>query len=131
MKTTGTIRFAPQLFIPHGIIDISFYEKAFGAKELRKWVNEDDSVHVAELSIEGVVFHLHEEVASSGTCAPESQRSTTVTLGLFVPEVDVVMDKAVSAGGRMVSPARDYDYGYRQGEIVDPFGHHWLIEKKI
>jgi len=30
-----------------------------------------------------------------------------------------------------ISPAKDYEYGYRQGEIKDPFGHHWLIEKEI
>jgi PhnB protein len=50
---------------------------------------------------------------------------------LFVPDVDQVMQKAIEAGATEVSPARDYEYGYRQGEIEDPFGHHWLIEKKI
>jgi uncharacterized glyoxalase superfamily protein PhnB len=26
---------------------------------------------------------------------------------------------------------QDYDYGYRQGVIADPFGHQWLFEKRI
>ena len=29
----------------------------------------------------------------------------------------------------VLSPVIDYEYGYRQGEIKDPFGHHWIIEK--
>jgi PhnB protein len=41
------------------------------------------------------------------------------------------MARAIAAGAKEISPAQDYDYGYRQGEIKDPFGHHWLIEMKI
>jgi PhnB protein len=45
--------------------------------------------------------------------------------------VDAVMAIALAAGAMLVSPAQDYDYGYRQGEIKDPFGHVWMIEMKI
>ena len=41
------------------------------------------------------------------------------------------MNKAIEAGAVEISAVKDYEYGYRQGEIEDPFGHHWLIEKKI
>ena len=40
-----------------------------------------------------------------------------------------VMEQAVAAGAVVLSPVIDYEYGYRQGEISDPFGHHWIIEK--
>ena len=111
--------------------DISFYTKAFGAIELRRWSNDDGSIHVAELSIDGRMFHLHEERPESGMVSPEKQNVTTVMIGLFVPDVDAVMSKAVAAGAAVISPAKDYEYGYRHGEIKDPFGHHWMIEKKI
>ncbi len=52
--------FAPQLFIPEGVADIGFYEKAFNATILRNWKNPDGTIHVAELSIEGALFHLHQ-----------------------------------------------------------------------
>jgi uncharacterized glyoxalase superfamily protein PhnB len=61
MSASIKTSFAPQLFIKNGIKDISFYEKAFGAVELRRFSNEDGSIHVAELSINGALFHLHEE----------------------------------------------------------------------
>lgn len=48
-----------------------------------------------------------------------------------VPSVDCVMSSAINAGGKEITPAKDYEYGYRQGEIQDPFGHRWLKEKKI
>jgi len=31
----------------------------------------------------------------------------------------------------VVSAIQDNDYGYRQGDIRDPFGHLWMIEKVI
>jgi len=31
----------------------------------------------------------------------------------------------------LLSPAQDFDYDYRQGNIQDPFGHQWMIELKI
>jgi len=50
---------------------------------------------------------------------------------LFVSDVDAVMNRAIKAGAIEISAAKDYEYNYRQGEIEDPFGHRWLIEKKI
>ena len=122
--------FAPQLLIDNGIKDISFYEKAFGAMENLCFFNEDGSIHVAELSIEGAIFHLH-EVTKQYFFSPRKHSGSTSIIGLFVPDVDAVMNNAIRAGAKQISPAKDYEYGYRQGEIEDPFGHHWLIEKKI
>lgn len=123
--------FAPQLYIKHGTTDISFYEKAFEAVILKKFTNDDGSIHVAELSIDKALFHIHEEKLSAGELNPLGIKGTTVLIGLFVPDVDDVIAKAIDAGATLVSPAQSYDYGYRQGEVKDPFGHVWMIEMKI
>jgi hypothetical protein len=44
--------FAPQLFIKSGVTNIDFYTQAFGAVELRRFSNDDGSIHVSELSID-------------------------------------------------------------------------------
>jgi PhnB protein len=121
--------FAPELIIRNGVTDIDFYVKAFGATVMRTWKNEDGTIHVAELSIDGSLFHLHEEGRDS--LSPESCNGTTAIIGLFVRDVDGVMRSALAAGGTEVEAAQDFDYGYRQGRIKDPFGHIWMIEKKI
>ena len=123
--------FAPQLTIPNGISDISFYTNAFGAIVHHCWNNTDGSIHVAELSINGALFHIHEETGNNNMVSPATGRISTVIIGLFVPDVDAVMDKAIAAGAALINPATSYDYGYRQGDIKDPFGHHWMIEMKI
>jgi PhnB protein len=123
--------FAPMIY--HKILApaIEFYKKAFDAVELRRWCNDDGSVHVCELAIHGALFHLHEEITRHNEMSPETVKSTTVAIGLFVDDPHAVMDKAIAAGGTALDPVTDYDYEYRQGCLADPFGHHWLIEKKI
>jgi PhnB protein len=131
MTNNNKTFFAPHLYIPGGITDISFYKKAFGAVELLRFNNDDGTVHVAELSFDGVLFHIHEEKTTAGQLSPDKINGTTALIGLFVQDVDAVMASAVNAGGIVVSPAQTYDYGYRQGEVKDPFGHIWLIEQKM
>jgi PhnB protein len=131
MTTSNIPVFAPQLFIPGGVKDISFYSKAFGAIEVLNLKNDDGSVHVAELSINGTIFHLHEEGPQKGRLEPNKVKGITTLIGLFVEDVDLYMNNALKAGATLLSPAQDYDYGYRQGDILDPFGHQWMIEKKI
>ncbi len=122
--------FAPQLYINNGVKDISFYERAFGAIVERCFFNDDGSIHVAEFSIDGALFHLH-EVTKPYCFSPEKYTGTTVLIGLFVKDVDAIMTNAVKAGAVEINATKDYEYGYRQGEIEDPFGHRWLIEQKI
>jgi len=131
MNEINKTTFAPQLYIKSGITNIDFYTKAFGAIEVMRLTNDDGSIHVAELSIDGMLFHLHEEKIKAGQFSPEHCKGITALIGLFVPDVDAVVTRAVAAGAEVVSPAQDYDYGYRQGEIRDPFGHVWMIEMKI
>ena len=130
MKENKETFFAPQLLIGNDVKDLSFYAKAFGATENLCFRNDDESIHVAELSINGAIFHLH-EVTKPYFFSPEEHNGTTAIIGLFVPDVDAVTDSALKAGATEISAAKDYDYGYRQAEIKDPFGHHWLIQKKI
>ena len=117
--------------INNGITNIDFYKNAFGATELRRWSNDDGSIHVAELDIDGAMFHLHEENPGKGLYSPTRHNGVSTTIGLMVDDVDSIMVNAIAAGATEISPAQDYDYGYRQGEIKDPFGHYWIIEKMI
>lgn len=122
-KTT----FVPVLSISSGVTDISFYKEAFGAEQLWRLNNPDGTVHVAAFLINDAPFRLHEE--GNKTASPAKAGTTTVTLGLDVDDVHAVVNHAVAAGATLVSPVTDYDYGYRQAQITDPFGHRWEIEK--
>ena len=125
-----TTHFAPELHIPNGTSNIEFYIK-FGATEHFCFRNHDGSVHVAEFDFNGAIFHLHETMRWFEALEPISAKGVTSVIGLFVPDVDQVMDKAMQAGATEIMPAKDQDYGYRQGMFKDPFGHYWQIQKKL
>jgi len=122
--------FAPELHIPNGTVSIDFYTK-FGAAEHFVLRNEDGSIHVAELEINGALFHLHETMSWFEALEPIRAKGTTCVIGLFVEDVNEVFTKALAAGAIEISPVTDHEYGYRQGMFKDPFGHFWQIQKKI
>jgi PhnB protein len=66
MNDDNKAQFAPQLYIPGAVTDISFYATAFGAVELRRFNNDNGTVHVAELSIDAALFHIHEDKVLAG-----------------------------------------------------------------
>lgn len=123
-----TTYFAPELHIPNGTTNIDFYIN-FGATENFCFRNEDGSIHVAELVFNGAIFHIHETMRNA--LEPIAAKGVTTIIGLFVPDVEEVMQKAIQAGALEINPTTDHDYGYRQGMFQDPFGHLWQIQKKI
>jgi len=128
MNSTGNTSFVPQLAIAHGTMDLSFYQQAFDAVETKHITNEDGSIHVSEMFIDGAMIHFHEESWNGETFHPGKYKGVTTSIGLMVKDVDAVIAKAIAAGAKQTSPATSYDYGYRQGALLDPLGHHWIIE---
>ncbi len=125
--------FIPMLYLKHeeGVAAIEFYKEAFGATVFRSFSNDDGSIHVAELEVEGSMFRFHEEKPSAGETSPRTIGVTTCSIHLRVADPDALMARAVEAGAEELSPMQDYFYGYRQGELKDPFGHRWTLEKVI
>ena len=128
IKTEDITHFAPELHIPNGTMEIDFY-KRFGAIENFCFRNDDGSIHVAELEFNGAIFHVHETMRDA--LEPISAKGVTAIIGLFVPNVEEVMQKAIQAGAIEINPTTDHEYGYRQGMFKDPFGHYWQVQKKI
>lgn len=124
-----SIILAPMLYLNDLAAAIEFYKKAFDAVERWRISNPDGSVHVAEMVIGTAIFRLHEEVGRSSNLSPVTVGGTTVVIGLLVPDPDAVAEKSAAAGGSVISPVKNYEYGYRQGTIQDPFGHHWQLER--
>ena len=125
--------FIPMLYLRHedGVAAIAFYKEAFGAVEFRTIGNDDETVHVSELEIGGTMFRFHEDKVSAGHVSPLNRAGVTASFSLRVADPDALMARAIAAGAKLVSPMQDYDYGYRQGDLLDPFGHLWTLEKVI
>jgi PhnB protein len=123
--------FSPQLYIPSGVTDLSFYTNGIGAEELYRFTNDDGSVHVAEFSIQGTIFHVHENNHPKNQLLPLEAKGVTCLIGLFVDDVEFYLQRALKHGAQLIMPTTDFDYHYRQAEIKDPFGHVWVFQKRI
>lgn len=106
---------------------VAFYTAAFGASEEMQRVRAPDGPQVAVLSIRGCRFGVATESTELDTISPETARATTVRISLDVADPDELAQRAIASGAREMFAVADQPYGLRQGRVVDPFGHHWLI----
>jgi PhnB protein len=62
-----------------------------------------------------------------GHRSAESIGASPVSLYVYLPDCDKIVDKAVTGGAKILRPVADQFYGDRSGFIQDPFGHLWGI----
>ena len=109
---------------------IDFYATAFGAKERYRLMMGDRVGH-AELNFGDTCVMLSEEFPEMGIVGPKALGGTTVTMCLGVADADAVVARAVAAGATIKRPVQDEFYGYRTGQVEDPFGHVWMIQTQL
>jgi PhnB protein len=109
---------------------IDFYKDAFGASELSLLATPTGQV-VAELEIDGARFNLVDENPEAQNLSPETLGGTSVRVDLVVDDPDAVAQRAIGAGASELFAVSDQPYGWRQGRVIDPFGHHWLIGRPL
>jgi PhnB protein len=68
---------------------------------------------------------LADEFPEVGHVGPATLGGTTVTIAIYVGDVDELVERAVAAGATLQRPVKDEFYGDRVAHIVDPFGHRW------
>jgi uncharacterized glyoxalase superfamily protein PhnB len=106
---------------------VVFYAEAFGAVEEGERFVAPDGPQVAVVLLEGQRVGVATEAPDLGTPSPETVGATTVRISLHVDDADATQARAIAAGARELFAVADQPYGLRQGRVVDPFGHHWLI----
>jgi PhnB protein len=120
----------PMLTVKDATAAIEFYRAAFDAVEQERFTAPTGHV-VAELAIDGLRFFVVDENPDAFNLSPTSLDGTTVRINLVVDDPDATAARAVGAGAREIFPVADQPYGFRQGRVADPEGHHWLIGKPL
>jgi PhnB protein len=121
----------PYLIVQGAAAAIDYYKKAFGAKEVMRMPGPDGKIGHADLIIGGGHVMLGDESPEMGYRGPKSFGGSPVSLCLYVDDVDGVVEKAVTAGGKIMRPVADQFYGDRTGGLTDPFGHIWSVMTHI
>ena len=117
----------PYLSIRGAADAIEFYKKAFGAKEIMRMPGPGGLVGHAEIRIGDSRIMLADEFAAMDFLSPKARGGTTVTIHMYMKDVDTAVARASAAGAKVVRPVQDQFYGDRTGSLEDPFGHVWHI----
>jgi PhnB protein len=121
----------PYLVIKGAAQAIEYYKKVFGATVVVRMDGPDGRVGHAELQIGNSRIMLADENQSMGATSATTIGNSPVSLYLYLPDVDKVVDKAVAEGAKILKPVQDQFYGDRSGFLQDPFGHFWGIATHI
>ncbi len=123
----------PYLVIKGAAQAIDYYKKVFGATEVVRMNGPDGKVGHAELEIGDSRIMLADENPSMGAgyTSAATIGASPVSLYLYLPDVDRVIERAAAAGAKVLRPAKDQFYGDRSGFIQDPFGHLWGIATHV
>jgi PhnB protein len=115
----------PYLMIRGAAEAIDFYKKAFGAEETMRFPMPGGTIGHAEIRIEGAPVFLADEAPEAGMKSPQQLGGTTVTVSVYVKDVDAFAKRADGAGAKVLRPVADQFYGERTVDLQDPFGHAW------
>jgi len=121
----------PYLVIKGAAQAIEYYKKVFGATVVVRMDGPDGRVGHAELQIGDSRIMLADENQSMGATSATTIGNSPVSLYLYLPDVDRVVEKAVAEGAKILKPVQDQFYGDRSGFLQDPFGHFWGIATHI
>jgi len=121
----------PYLIISGASDAIEYYEKTFGAVERARMAAPDGTVGHSEIEIGDSVIMLADEFPDMGGASPTTVGATSVTLHIYVDDVDATVARAVAGGATIVTPVANRFYGDRSGQIRDPFGHEWNVATHV
>ena len=118
---------SPALIVDGAAEAIEFYKRAFGATERSRMHGPDGKIAHAELEIGDSILMLSDPFQQSSVKPPKELGATTVSLFLYVEDVDSVVQDTIDAGATVTMPVEDMFWGDRFGQVTDPYGHHWSI----
>ncbi|MGW7454269.1 VOC family protein [Streptomyces sp. NPDC054787] len=111
---------------------IDFYQRAFGAREDFRLDAPGGGILHAEISIGPSVLMLGDAsvgAAEKGAFASPAALGggTSVTLHVYVADVDALAERAQAAGAEILQPPTDMFHGDRTVILKDPSGHMWVF----
>jgi len=127
----GYTSITPYLTVDDGRKAIEFYKRAFDATERGVMSVPDGRIAHAELEIGDAVVMLCDNLPEFAGRTPRALGGTTVSIFLFVEDVDAVFQRAEDAGATIIMEPDDQIWGDRLGQVEDPFGHLWLIATRV
>jgi PhnB protein len=110
---------------------IDFCKATFNAVELVRRPGPDGTAAHAALTLGGAMIMIEAEWPTLASRAPQPDGSSPVVIYIYVEDVDIVLERAVAAGAKVLLPVKNQFWGDRTGRIMDPSGHVWTLSTRI
>jgi PhnB protein len=117
----------PYLVVKGAAKAIDYYKNVFGATVVVRMDGPHGQVGHAELQIGNSRIMLADENPAMGNRSAETIGASPVSLYVYMPDCDAVVEKASANGAKILKPVADQFYGDRSGFFQDPFGHLWGV----
>lgn len=126
----GSSSLTPFLAIPRAKEAIEFYRDVFGARVVDVTEMGGAVVH-AELDFGNGHLQLGEPMPDYHLVPAPEGDDDCYSMGLYRPDVDAVVERAVAAGATVREAPADFVSGDRFASIRDPFGVRWSVMTRI
>ena len=127
----GYYSVTPSLVVSGAAKAIEFYQRAFGAREISRFVGPDGSIMHAVVQIGNSMVMLGDEMEGPGGRSPKTLGGIPVSLFIYQDNVDAAWKRAVDAGAKVTMPLADQFWGDRGGTVEDPSGHQWWLVQHV
>lgn len=109
---------------------IAFYEDVLGARVLDATEIDGVVVH-AELQLSAGRLQLGQPQPAYHLVDQPSGDEVSFSIGVYVPDVDDAVARAVAAGARLREEVTTFVSGDRFASIRDPFGVRWSVMTRV
>ena len=113
----------PYIFADDAEGYIQFLENALGGVSVGSTRRGDGKIANCQMQLGDTMFMISE--------ASEIFPASRAAFYFFVGDADAAMDRAITAGARLVMEVGDMPYGDRQGGVSDPSGNIWWISQRL
>jgi len=126
-------RVTPCLVVQGAAKALDFYADVFGATERMRMPGPGGTIAHSEIQIGDAVVIVEDEDPYRGTTAPPAGglAGSPVFHFIYVADVDAAVARAVELGATLKRAPEDQFYGDRDGHIIDPFGHGWVVASHV
>jgi PhnB protein len=125
----GYTSLTPHLAVSPASRALETYAEVFGMK-VRDVMRAGDLVMHAVLELASGRLTLSDPLPAFELAAP-TPGNVFCSFAIYVPDVDAVVERAVTAGARVREPPTTFVSGDRYASIVDPFGVRWTIMTRV
>lgn len=127
----GTHTVSPMFTFKDAVAAIAFYKAAFGAREIFRLNEPSGKLGHAEMMIGNSLIMMGEEYPSMNLYAPDHYDGVPMRMNVVVKDVDRAFQRAVDAGAEVTRAVETQFYGWRSGNLKDPFGYHWMLSSQV